>query len=129
MEHQLDAEGSAPLTHSDMSRRDFVRRGAALGLAVPALGAVLAACGSDDDSGSSSGSTADTGGATETSAAGGTSGGTIRVASQKPAGPLDPVAMQDLGSYGVIAQCFEFLCTLGRVRHRSRPRRVVGAER
>src|SRR5262249_34680291 len=26
---------------------------------------------------------------------------------------LDPVAMQDLGSYGIIAQCFEFLCTLG----------------
>src|SRR6187431_2500447 len=39
--------------------------------------------------------------------------GTIRVATQKPAGPLDPVTMQDLGTYGVIAQCFEFLCTLG----------------
>ena len=35
------------------------------------------------------------------------------MASQKPAGPLDPVAMQDLGTYGIIAQCFEYLTTLG----------------
>ena len=27
--------------------------------------------------------------------------------------PIDPIAMQDLGSYGIVAQCFEFLCTLG----------------
>ena len=40
-------------------------------------------------------------------------GGIIRVASQKPAAPLDPIGMQDLGTYGIIAQCFEFLCTLG----------------
>ena len=32
---------------------------------------------------------------------------------QKPAGPLDPINMQDLGTYGVVAQCFEFLTTLG----------------
>lgn len=37
----------------------------------------------------------------------------IKVASQKPAGPLDPVAMQDLGSYGVVGQCFEYLAGLG----------------
>ena len=39
-------------------------------------------------------------------------GGTIRVACQRPAGPLDPVAMIDLASYGITAQSFEFLCTL-----------------
>jgi peptide/nickel transport system substrate-binding protein len=40
-------------------------------------------------------------------------GGVIRVASQKPAGPLDPVGMQDLASYGIVAQSFEFLASLG----------------
>ena len=37
-------------------------------------------------------------------------GGTI--ASPVSAGQLDPVAMQDLASYGMTAQTFEFLCTL-----------------
>ncbi|MFL5724019.1 MAG: ABC transporter substrate-binding protein [Chloroflexota bacterium] len=44
-------------------------------------------------------------------AAGGKTGGTIRVACQRPKG-LDPVAMVDLASYGITAQSFEFLCTL-----------------
>ena len=34
------------------------------------------------------------------------------IACQRPAGPLDPVAMIDLASYGLTAQSFEFLCTL-----------------
>ena len=38
-------------------------------------------------------------------------GGKIRIASQKPVS-IDPVAMQDLGGYGITAQSFEFLCTL-----------------
>jgi peptide/nickel transport system substrate-binding protein len=107
-----------------VNRRDFLRRGSALGLSIPFMGAVLAACGGDDDDDTSTtdgategtdGATDGTAGATGTTAAagGGAAGGTIRVASQKPAGPLDPVAMQDLGTYGIIAQCFEFLCTLG----------------
>ena len=100
-----------------VNRRDFLRRGSALGLSIPFMGAVLAACGGDDDDDTSTteGATEGTAGATGTTAAagGGAAGGTIRVASQKPAGPLDPVAMQDLGTYGIIAQCFEFLCTLG----------------
>ncbi len=37
-------------------------------------------------------------------------GGTIRIASQKPVS-IDPVAMQDLGGYGITSQSFEFLCT------------------
>jgi peptide/nickel transport system substrate-binding protein len=41
----------------------------------------------------------------------GTAGGTIRIAYQKPAATLDPIAMQDLGGYGIVAQSFEFLCT------------------
>ena len=36
-------------------------------------------------------------------------GGTIRCAIQRPVS-VDPVAMQDLGGYGIVAQSFEFLC-------------------
>src|SRR4029450_10710267 len=43
----------------------------------------------------------------------GQQGGTIKIAYQKPAATLDPIAMQDLGAYGLVAQCFEFLATLG----------------
>lgn len=109
------AEDGLTTTTTGMSRRSFVRTATVAGLAVPALGAVLAACGSDEES-TESGSDSTEAGSDETTAEGGgeaAAGGTIRVASQKPAGPLDPVGMQDLGSYGVIAQCFEFLCTLG----------------
>jgi peptide/nickel transport system substrate-binding protein len=100
-----------------------MRRGVLLGLSIPTISALLAACGDDDDNAESS--SAETGGAASvpaqattapgatTAAPSGGGTGTIRVATQKPAGPLDPVAMQDLGSYGIIAQCFEFLCTLG----------------
>ena len=35
----------------------------------------------------------------------------IRVAAQRPV-TLDPIAMQDLSAYGLVAQSFEFLCTL-----------------
>jgi peptide/nickel transport system substrate-binding protein len=102
-----------------INRRDFVRRGTVIGLSVPFLGAVIAACGGDDDDEVSSDTEADGGtGTTPGSApsgtgATGTPGGIIRVAVQKPAGPLDPINMQDLGTYGVVAQCFEFLTTLG----------------
>ena len=95
-----------------LPRREFVRRATVIGLSVPFISAIISACGSDDDGGGSAGTSGGTG--TSPAATGaGTPGGTIKVASQKPAGPLDPVAMQDLGTYGIIAQCFEFLCTLG----------------
>jgi peptide/nickel transport system substrate-binding protein len=106
-----------------ISRRDFMRKGLLLGLSVPTLSAVLAACGDDDDDdaettgggeatggGETTGTTAAPSGTTAAPSGG---GGTIRVATQRPAATLDPIAMQDLGAYGVIAQCFEFLCTLG----------------
>ena len=107
-----------------VSRRDFVKRGAVIGLTVPFMSTIIAACGSSSSTsksttGASSGATtgATTGAATTaapgTSPASTKSGGVIKVASQKPAGKLDPVAMQDLGTYGIIAQCFEYLATYG----------------
>jgi peptide/nickel transport system substrate-binding protein len=111
------------LNSGRINRREFMRRGMLLGLSIPTLAAVLAACGDDDDDEVADEPTggADTGTATEaTEAPSGTTAapadggtGTIRIATQKPAGPIDPIAMQDLGTYGVVAQCFEFLCTLG----------------
>ena len=103
--------------HGQITRRNFVKRGAILGLSAPFLGTVIAACGGSDDTSGDGGSgddggTATTAGATTTSEATTQAGGTIRFASQRPAGPLDPVQMQDLGSYGTIAQMQEFLVGL-----------------
>jgi peptide/nickel transport system substrate-binding protein len=103
------------LNQGRISRRDFVRRGALLGLSLPAISAALAACGGDDEPEASTPDTAsgDTASAPSSATASATPGGTIRVATQKPAATLDPIAMQDLGAYGLIAQSFEFLAALG----------------
>ena len=80
------------LTDHTKLQGQFTRRqviGASV--AIPVVGAVLAAC-SDDK---------------KTSAP--KSGGTLRLATTKPSSPLDPIAMVDLGSYNVIAQSFEYL--------------------
>ncbi|MCU1361989.1 MAG: peptide transporter substrate-binding protein, partial [Ilumatobacteraceae bacterium] len=113
---QETGEGFIESTMSTrLSRRDLARRAAVVGISIPAVGAFISACGSDDKAetvttDAASGGT-DAAGGTTPPAAG--TGGTIRVATEKPAGALDPVAMQDLGSYGIVAQSFEFLATLG----------------
>ena len=105
-----------------IDRRDFVRRGAVIGLSMPFMSAIIAACGSSSSDGSSEGgastSAAASGGdgATTTAAAAAGSikqGGTLRVASQKPGGPLDPVKMAELGSYTIVTVAFEYLCGPG----------------
>ena len=101
-----------------VSRRSFIRRGTIIGLSMPLIGAVIAACGGDDDDDTTGSGTGGTAGAPGTSGAPGTTGagqagGIIRIAYQTPAAELDPIAMQDLGAYGLTAQSFEFLVTLG----------------
>ena len=91
-----------------ISRRNFVRRGAIIGLSAPFIGSVIKAIGRDEDA-----STARALGNIPARRTAGQAGGTIKIAYQTPAAALDPVAMQDLGSYGIIAQCFEFLIGLG----------------
>ena len=93
-----------------ISRRNFIRRGTIIGLSMPFIGAVISACGDDDDDSATPGT--GTGAAPGTSTAG-QQGGIIRIAYQTPAATLDPIAMQDLGAYGLTAQSFEFLVTLG----------------
>ncbi|MFP5342373.1 MAG: ABC transporter substrate-binding protein [Candidatus Limnocylindria bacterium] len=89
-----------------ITRRSFIKRATILGLSLPTISAIIAAC--TEPAGTVAPSaTAGGGGATP-----GPAGGTIRVATQRPAGPLDPVGMQDLGAYGLIAQSFEFLAAL-----------------
>jgi peptide/nickel transport system substrate-binding protein len=107
-----------------VSRRSFLVRGSVLGLSVTTLGSIISACGSDDET-ASTGSEADTASgdtasatasatASEVSAGEIKQGGTLRIAAQKPAAPLDPVAMADLGTYTPVVTCFEYLVnTLG----------------
>ena len=93
-----------------ITRRQFTKRAAVIGLSLPFVGAVLSAFG--DDLAAAAGPNR------RTSTAGSqpvVQGGTMRIGSQIP-GALDPIGMQDLGAYGLIAQSFEFLVTLGEGR-------------
>ena len=99
-----------------IKRRDFMKRGAIIGLSVPFMGAIIAACGSDDDSGDDGGG----GGSTDTT--GGTSGGgsgatggslIVGIQQGDSATGLDPVNMLDLGTYAIVSQSFEYLVGLG----------------
>lgn len=100
-----------------LSRREFIQRGTVLGLSMGSIGAVIAACSSPaaSPSGAAPTSAPATSGPTSAPTAAPTAapvpGGSIRVALQRPVS-VDPVAMQDLGGYGITAQSFEFLCTL-----------------
>jgi peptide/nickel transport system substrate-binding protein len=78
-----------------ISRRDFLRRGSVVGLSLPVLGGVLAACGSSSPS--SSGSTAG-------------AGATIRVGLVVPTGAINPLTVSDQGGLVMLAQTGEYLC-------------------
>ena len=99
----------------NIGRRDFLKRGAILGLGVPFMATVIAACGEDPAS------TATTGGATATTAGGAPAttaapaqGGTLNAAIQQgdATSGLDPLNMLDLGTYSVLTQSFEYLVGL-----------------
>lgn len=98
-------------------RRDFVKRGTMIGLSVPFMGAIIAACGSDDDASSSTDGTAAPG--TDAASGGsaapsGGSGGEIVAGIQTgdANSGLDPLNMLDLGTYCVCSQSFEYLVGL-----------------
>jgi peptide/nickel transport system substrate-binding protein len=92
------------LAAGKISRREFVRRGTVLGLSLPALSFIAAACGGDDDNGdgSATGATDTTGGAPQ-------QGGTLRTALIPPAGGLDPLTVVDEGGLAVLGQSGEYL--------------------
>ena len=93
-----------------INRRDFLRRGAILGLGLPFMTTIIAACG---DSAATTTTAAAGAGTTAAGAAPTTAapvaGGSIVIAIQTPSSPLDPVNMQDLGTYAVLASSFEYL--------------------
>jgi peptide/nickel transport system substrate-binding protein len=89
------------LASGRLSRRDFLRRGSTIGMSVPLLGAILAACGSSSSPSSSSSSS----GATGTPKP----GGTLRVASVTPAAAVNPLTVSDAGGLTMLNQTGEFL--------------------
>ena len=81
-------------------RRDLLRRGAVVGISVPVLSGILAACGSSSTSSKPSG-----GGGT--SAAG--ANATINAGIVTPSGDINPVTVADQGGLDMLAQTGEYL--------------------
>ncbi|MFY9930353.1 MAG: ABC transporter substrate-binding protein [Streptosporangiaceae bacterium] len=90
-----------------LSRRDFIRRGSVVGLSVPLLGSVLAACSSSSSSSGSSSSSS------SSSSAGGTAGAVIKVGIVTPTAAINPVTVADQGGLDMLAQTGEYLCLSG----------------
>lgn len=97
--HHLDE-----LAAGRLSRREFVRRGAALGVSSTFVAAALAACGNANSS-SSSGTSSSPSSVT----AAPRKGGTLKVAAQTPTGSLSPLTVADLGGSTMLVQTGEFL--------------------
>jgi peptide/nickel transport system substrate-binding protein len=92
-----------------ITRRQFIKRASIIGLSLPAVSAVIAACGPGTPSAAPGSPGASASAGASAPASGGVTGGTIRCAIQRPVS-VDPVGMQDLGGYGIVAQSMEFLC-------------------
>ena len=84
-----------------LSRRDFVRRGTVVGISVPLLGSILAACGGSGSSSSPSGGS---------SSAAGAPGAVIKAGIVTPTGAINPVTVADQGGLDMLGQTGEYLC-------------------
>lgn len=104
-----------------LSRREFLRRAGVLGLSVPAIGAILAACGGGSSPGSSKttastkAGSASTGSASTGSGGGGSAGtpkkgGTAKIGTTAPAADVDPVTMYNAGAIFTAQIPLEYLC-------------------
>ncbi|MGH3010462.1 MAG: ABC transporter substrate-binding protein [Gaiellaceae bacterium] len=88
-----------------ITRRELVRRGTVVGMSLPLLSFIAAACGGDDDDGAATGT-----GGTETTATGDVqAGGTIRVALIQPTTEPNPLLVQDEGGAGMLGSTGEYL--------------------
>jgi peptide/nickel transport system substrate-binding protein len=104
---QLDLVES--FAQGKLTRREFMRRGAVIGLSLSTVSAVIAACSGGTPSASAPAASESAGASSSASAsASAATGGNIRVATQRPVS-IDPINMQDLSGYGLVAQSFEFL--------------------
>jgi peptide/nickel transport system substrate-binding protein len=85
-----------------LSRREFIRRGTVLGMSIPLVSFIAAACGGGGGTSASSGSS-------QTTAGNAKAGGTIRAGTTPPATKLNPLLVQDQGGLSVLSQSGEFL--------------------
>ena len=90
-EHVIDEFAAGRL-----SRREFIRRGTMVGLSVPLLGGILAACGTSTTS-------------SPGSAAKGAAGATIKVGIGVPTAAINPITIADQGGLEMIGQVGEWL--------------------
>jgi peptide/nickel transport system substrate-binding protein len=88
-----------------MSRRDFIRRGTVVGISVPLLGSILAACGSSGTSTPAAGGSSSSGG--------GKPGAVIKAGIIVPTGAINPLTVNDQGGLDMLAQTGEYLCLSG----------------
>jgi peptide/nickel transport system substrate-binding protein len=96
--HLIDEYVSGSIT-----RRELVRRGTVVGMSLPALSFIAAACGGDDDDeGAQTGATEPTTGAVQP-------GGTVRVALIQPTTAPNPLLVQDEGGAGMLGATGEYL--------------------
>ncbi len=79
-----------------ISRREFVRAGSVIGISLPVLGAILAACSSGTSTTSSSSGTVK-------------KGGRLNIGHQTPSGPMDPILTADLGRLTILGLAGEYL--------------------
>jgi peptide/nickel transport system substrate-binding protein len=84
-----------------LTRRDFIRRGTVVGISVPLLGSILAACGSSGSSSSPSGGSSSTAGK---------AGAVIKAGIVTPTAAINPVTVADQGGLDMLAQTGEYLC-------------------
>src|SRR5215831_12307021 len=82
-----------------LSRRVFIRRGTMIGLSMPVLGGILAACGGSSSTPSTSGSAAPAGQA----------GANIKAGILVPAAAINPITIADQGGLELIGNVGEFL--------------------
>lgn len=88
-----------------ITRRELVRRGTVLGMSLPLLSFVAAACGGGDDDGAATGT-----GSGDTTATGDIQpGGTIRVALIQPTTEPNPLLVGDEGGAGLLGSTGEYL--------------------
>ncbi len=94
--HYLDE-----LAAGRIGRREFMRRGAVIGMSGTLVGAALTACGGANSSNASS--------ASSSGAAGATKGGTLRLACQAPSAAVNPITIADLGGSTMLTQTGDYL--------------------
>jgi peptide/nickel transport system substrate-binding protein len=84
-----------------ITRRDFVRRGSVIGMSIPLLSFIAAACGGGNETAGT------TGGGTATGEV--AAGGNVRVALIQPTTAPNPLLVQDEGGAGLLGSTGEFL--------------------